>query len=246
MDAIKNVCCQATVEEYENKIAQSSEALEKCKQFAERQMEDIKVEMIEMTKKLLEQNAVIKKIYAKNKRLKEKNTMLIEKYKLLEHKLEDKENVKTNGATAHTAATTTTKTTISNDEKVVIALDEFKKSFAQSSEVSPTGGITLEDYDKLRIKEKMSKFSKITKAANGTTYTLYLAGKVWLDAHKEGKKLGDKLNEARRFDKKHKRQTAVTMKNNFNKTEEKAYNAYKHNKHEKFKLCTIFVFFIGF
>ena len=71
MDPIKNVCCQATVEEYENKIAQSSEALEKCKQFAERQMEDIKVEMIEMTKKLLEQNAVIKKILGKNKRLKE-------------------------------------------------------------------------------------------------------------------------------------------------------------------------------
>ncbi len=159
--------------------------------------------------------------------------MLVEKYKLLEHKLEDKENVKTNGATAHTAATTTTKTTISNDEKVVIALDEFKKSFAQSSEVSPTGGITLEDYDKLSIKEKMSKFSKITKAANGTTYTLYLAGLAWFIAHREGKKLGDKLNEARRFDKKHKRQTAVTMKNNFNKIEEEAYNAYKYNKQEK-------------
>ena len=112
MDAIKNVCCQATVKEYENKIAQSSEALEKCKQFAERQMEDIKVEMIEMTKKLLEQNAVIKKILGKNKRLKEKNTMLIEKYKLLEHKLKDKENVKPIGATVRTAATTTTKTTI--------------------------------------------------------------------------------------------------------------------------------------
>ncbi len=54
MDATKNLCCQATVKEYEKKIAQSSEALEKCKQFAERQMEDIKVEMIEMTKKLLE------------------------------------------------------------------------------------------------------------------------------------------------------------------------------------------------
>ena len=75
--------------------------------------------------------------------------------------------------------------------------------------------------------------SNITKAANGTTYTLYLAGLAWFDAHEEGKKLGDKLNEARRFDKKNSRQTAVTMKNNFNKTEEKAYDAYKYNKQEK-------------
>ena len=44
----------------------------------------------------------------------------------------------------------------------------------------------------------MSKFSKNTKAANGTTYTLYLAGLVWFDAHEEGKKLGDKISEARR------------------------------------------------
>ena len=133
-----------------------------------------------------------------------------------------------------------------NDEKVINAVAEFKKSFLKASEGSTTGGIKIEDYNKFSMEKKMAKMDEITNGANGTMYKLYLAGKVWLDAHEEGKKLGDKLNEAHRFDKKHCCQTAVAMKNNFNKTEEKAYNAYKHNIHEKFKLCTIFVFFIGF
>ncbi len=79
----------------------------------------------------------------------------------------------------------------------------------------------------------MKKFNEITNAANGTTYTLYLAGLAWLDAHTEGKILGDKISEARRFDKKNDSQTAVTIKNNFSLIEEEAYNAYKYNKQEK-------------
>ena len=93
---------------------------------------------------------------------------------------------------------------------------------------------TLAKLDQMSHIEKVNKAGDLVKIVEGTITKMYIAGKCADYAHKEGKKLQNKINKAAREDKVSKTETAKEIVKNFNEVEKKAYAFYLNTNTKKY------------